>query len=368
MINYPEGIRSRNIDGINGLNMHILEAGYDTSDRPLILLLHGFPELAFSWRKVIKPLADKGFHVVAPDLRGYGKTLGGNSNYDGDISQYEMSNLVIDVISLVYALDKNSVHCLIGHDFGSILAAHSSLIRPDVFKKLILMSAPFEGTSKIENNLEDKKSNIHKELAALAKPRKHYQWYYSEKFANDDMMKCEQGLKSFFRAYYHVKSADWKQNNPYKLNSWSAIELAKLPGYYIMDYNLNMAQQVNIDMPKEEEIKSCKWLPNDELDYYVKNFTETTFQGGLNYYRCMTNDLSRNKLRLYSDMRISVPSIFIAGKSDWGIYQKPGAFENMQKSILSNMLGTYLINGAGHWVQQEKPTEVLNVFYDFISR
>ena len=83
---YPEGIRSRNIENVNGLNMHILEAGYENIKNPLIILLHGFPELAFSWRKVIKPLADKGYYVVAPDLRGYGMTTGGLNTFSGDIS------------------------------------------------------------------------------------------------------------------------------------------------------------------------------------------------------------------------------------------------------------------------------------------
>ena len=367
MVKYPDGVRSRNIANINGLSMHILEAGYETNDKPLILLLHGFPELAYSWRKIIKPLSDKGFHVVAPDLRGYGKTIGGNIDYDGDISEYEMLNLITDLITLVYALNKNSVHCLIGHDFGSILAAHTSLIRPDIFHSVILMSAPFEGTSKIDIQKDIKQTNIHEDLRLLSNPRKHYQWYYSEKRANDDMINCKQGLKNFLRAYYHVKSADWLKNKPHNLKEWSASELSKLPGYYIMDYDLNMAEQVNIDMPSKDEVKSCLWLTDAELDYYSNTFSKTSFQGGLNYYRCMTDDKVRNKLRLYSNMTISVPSLFIAGKSDWGIYQKPGALENMKNKATSNFLGAHFIDGAGHWVQQEKPEEVLKLFYQFIS-
>ena len=361
-----KGIRARNIKNINGLDMHILEAGYESPDKPLILLLHGFPELAFSWRKIIRPLADNGFYVVAPDLRGYGKTIGGKNNYKGDISEYEMSNLVIDVMSLVFSLGKKSVHCLIGHDFGSILAAHSVLIRPDIFKSVILMSAPFEGTNKIEIGKKVDKVDIHKDLASLSRPRKHYQWYYSEIYANDDMMNCSQGLKNFLRAYYHVKSGDWKNNKPYKLSSWSASELEKLPEYYIMDYELTMAEQVNINMPSDQEIKSCLWLTNDELEYYVDSFNKTSFQGGLNYYRCMTSDLNK-KLRLYSDLKILVPSIFIAGKLDWGIYQKPDAFENMQKSATTNMLGCFFVDNAGHWVQQEQPDEVIKLVLNFNS-
>jgi len=364
---YPEGIRSRNIENVNGLNMHILEAGYENIKNPLIILLHGFPELAFSWRKVIKPLADKGYYVVAPDLRGYGMTTGGLNTFSGDISEYEISNLVIDILSLVNSLERNSVHCLIGHDFGSVLAAHCALIRSDIFKSVILMSAPFDGVAKIELQTSQPSNNIHTELASLSRPRKHYQWYYSEESANNDMMLCKQGLQNFLRAYYHVKSADWKENNPHKLIDWSAKELEKLPGYYVMDYDLTMAEQVNKDMPSQKEIDNCVWLTDMELAFYVKTFNKTSFQGGLNYYRCMTDNKVRNKLKLFSDLKITVPSMYIAGISDWGIYQKPEAIENMQNYATTSMRGCHFIDGAGHWVQQEKPEEVLYLFKNFLK-
>src|SRR5205809_405795 len=92
----PQGIRSRFVGGINGLTMHILEAGFAAKGRPCILLLHGFPELAYSWRKVMLPLAAAGYHVVAPDQRGYGRTTGWDSNYDGDLSAFRVLNIVRD--------------------------------------------------------------------------------------------------------------------------------------------------------------------------------------------------------------------------------------------------------------------------------
>ena len=122
----PGGIRSRFLDGINGLRMHILEAGYETNDRPLILLLHGFPELAYSWRKIMVPLAEAGYHVVAPDQRGYGRTAGHASCYDVDLSEFGMINLSDDVVGLVNALGHNEVALLVGHDFGSPLATACS--------------------------------------------------------------------------------------------------------------------------------------------------------------------------------------------------------------------------------------------------
>ena len=103
-INLPAGIRSRFVPEINGLNVHILEAGFETPSRPLVLLLHGFPELAYSWRKVMLPLAQAGFHVVAPDQRGYGRTTGWDNRYDGDLSSFRLLNLVRDQVGLVAAL------------------------------------------------------------------------------------------------------------------------------------------------------------------------------------------------------------------------------------------------------------------------
>src|SRR3569832_2922327 len=141
----PASVRSRYVDGINGLRMHVLEAGFETKDRPCLLLLHGFPELAFSWRKVMPALAAAGYHVIAPDQRGYGRTTGWDADYDGDLAGFRMINLVRDVLALVAALGCREVHAVVGHDFGSPVAAYCALLRPDVFRRVALMSAPFAG-------------------------------------------------------------------------------------------------------------------------------------------------------------------------------------------------------------------------------
>ena len=119
----PEGVRSRFVDGVNGLRMHVLEAGHDAPGRPLLLLLHGFPELAYSWRRLMRPLADAGWHVVAPDQRGYGRTTGWDGRYEADLSAYRMLNLVRDAMGLVAALGYRRVDAVVGHDFGSPVAA-----------------------------------------------------------------------------------------------------------------------------------------------------------------------------------------------------------------------------------------------------
>src|SRR3954464_1935939 len=141
----PPAIRSRYVENINGLRMHVLEAGYETKGRRCVLLLHGFPELAFSWRKVMPNLAEAGYHVIAPDQRGYGRTTGWDADYDGDLGSFRLLNMVRDALGLVVAFGYRSVDAVVGHDAGSWGAAWCALVRPDVFRAVALMSAPFAG-------------------------------------------------------------------------------------------------------------------------------------------------------------------------------------------------------------------------------
>src|ERR1041384_8823874 len=128
----PASIRSRSVENSNGLSVHVLEAGFETPNRPCLLLLHGFPELAFSWRKVMPALAAAGYHVIAPDQRGYGRTTGWDANYDGDLASFRLTNLVRDALGLVSAFGYKSVDAVFAHDFGSSVAAWCAPLPPDV--------------------------------------------------------------------------------------------------------------------------------------------------------------------------------------------------------------------------------------------
>jgi pimeloyl-ACP methyl ester carboxylesterase len=370
----PAGIRSRFVENINGLRMHVLEAGFGSQGRPCVLLLHGFPELAFSWRKVMPALAAAGYHVIAPDQRGYGRTTGWDADYDGDLNSFRLLNLVRDALGLVSAFGYAHVDAVVGHDFGSSVAAWCALVRPDVFRSVALMSAPFAGPPPLPFNTADAPAQtkpedpVHRELAALPRPRKHYQWYYSTRPANADMQHAPQGVHDFLRAYYHHKSADWKDNKPYKLEGWTAIELAKLPTYYVMDLARDMAETVAEEMPSAAAIEVNTWLPDRELSFYSAEYGRTGFQGGLQWYRCGTSGGFAAELETYSGRSIDVPSCFISGKQDWGIYQRPGVFEAMQKTACTRMIGCHLVDGAGHWVQQEQPAEVSRLLLQFLQR
>ena len=369
----PSTIRSRYVEGINGLRMHVLEAGFETSGRPCLLLLHGFPELAFSWRKVMPVLAAAGYHVIAPDQRGYGRTSGWDANYDGDLASFRLTNLVRDALGLVSAFGYTSVDAVVGHDFGSSVAAWCALIRPDVFRSVAMMSAPFAGPPKLAFNTVHAPAKppaedpVHRELAALPRPRKHYQWYYSTREANADMQHAPQGVHDFLRGYYHHKSADWKGNLPTQLQSWSASELAKLPTYYVMDLAKGMAATVAEEMPSANAIAANIWLPDSELAFYSGEYARTGFQGGLQWYRCGTSGAFTAELQTWSGRSIDIPSAFISGKQDWGTHQRPGVFDAMQTKACTNLIGCDLIDGAGHWVQQEQPAEVSRLLLAFLQ-
>src|ERR1700723_2969246 len=369
----PSSIRSRTIEGINGLTMHVLESGFESQNRPCVLLLHGFPELAFSWRKVMPALAEAGYHVLAPDQRGYGRTTGWDAGFDGDLAPFRLTNLVRDALGLVSAFGHRSVAAVVGHDFGSPVAAWCALVRPDVFQSVVLMSAPFAGPPRLAFDTADKpaipkpEDPVHRELAALPRPRNHYHWYYSTREANADMQRAPQGVHDFLRGYYHHKSADCKANQPYPLQAWTASELAKLPTYYVMDLACTMAETVAAEMPSPAEIAANTWLPDRELSFYSAEYARTGFQGGLQWYRCGTSGAFTSELETWSGRSIDVPSCFISGQQDWGTYQRPGMFEAMQQTACTRMSDVHLVEGAGHWVQQEQPGEVSRLLLQFFS-
>ena len=370
----PPGVRSRFVDGVNGLRVHVLEAGFETAGRPGVVLLHGYPELAYSWRKIMGPLASAGYHVFAPDVRGYGRTMPSPVNYTDDLRPFGTVNKIKDTLALVSAMGYRSVS-VIGHDQGSPLAGWCALARPDVFRAVAMMSAPFGGAPTLPFNTANtpraasaappSADAIYDDLARLSPPRKHYQRYYQTREANENMWHARQGLQAFLRAYYYMKSADWKGNDPHPLAARSAAEWAKLPRYYVMDLDKGMAEQVAAEMPSPAEIAACKWLPDSELRVYTEEYGRTGFQGGLNGYRGSPGDVD---LQLFAGKTLDVPSTFMGGKKDWGVYQNPGALDRLEKTVTTKYQGTHLVDGAGHWVQQEQPEALSRLLIEFLKK
>jgi pimeloyl-ACP methyl ester carboxylesterase len=375
----PSGIRSRVVNNNNGLMVHVLEAGFESTGRPCLLLLHGFPELAYSWRKVMLPLAQAGYHVIAPDQRGYGRTTGWDGSFDADPDPFRILNMVRDATGLVYALGYRSVAAVAGHDAGSPVASWCALIRPDVFRSVALLSSPFPGPPAIPFDTANGAAppraaptddELDAELARLPRPRKYYHNHQRTRGANDDMLHAPQGLHAFFRAYYHYKSADWKGNKPHPLKGRTAEEMAKIPTYYVMDKDKGMAETVAAEMPSAVEIAACQWLTDAEVGVYATEYARTGFTGALQGYRVRrgTDPKTLAELRTFAGRTIDVPACFIAGKSDWGSYQTPGVFEAMQTPrVCTQWRGAQLVDGAGHWVQQEQPEEVVKLLVQFVK-
>lgn len=364
----PDGIRSRQIASGTGLNLHILEAGHSGRARPCVVLLHGFPELAYTWRNQLLPLAQAGFHAVAPDLRGYGRSVARAVVYGDDLLPYSMLNRVSDVLGLARALGYAEVAAVVGHDWGGPTAQWCARLRPDVFRSVVSMSTPFLPAPELPlgaSPVSGSEPDIDDELAALARPRKHYFSYSATDRANEDMWRAPQGVHDLLRAMYFFKSADWEGNKPFPLTSWKASELAKMPEYYIMDAQKSIAETMGEHMPSKAYIDDCKWMAEKDLRIYSTEFSRTGFQGGLNYYRVGNDPRFSSELKAFSGRTIDVPACYIGGSRDWATYQSPGAFENM-RSVCTQLLGVHLVDHAGHSLAEERPEQVNEKLLEFL--
>jgi len=367
----PAGIRSRLVDNNNGVTIHILEAGFEPPVKPCVVLLHGFPELAYTWRNQLLPIAHAGFHVIAPDARGYGRSTSTPVTFEDPVLPYSMLNRVGDVLGLVRALGYERVAAVVGHDWGGPTAQWCARLRPDVFLSVVSVSTPFMGDSDLPLGTADNRVkpspevDIEKNLAALPRPRKHYAWYYATEQANEDMWHAPQGVHDLLREYYYFKSADWKGNRPFALKGWTASELAKMPTYYIMDLDKGVAATVAEHKPSPAYVAACKWMTETDLEVYSREFQRTGFQGGLNYYRIDGVFSPDSGLNALSGKTIDVPACYIGGSNEWAVYQSPGAFETMH-SACTRLNGVHLVKAAGHSIVEEQPEQVTTLLLNFL--
>ncbi|KAJ3842305.1 alpha/beta-hydrolase [Lentinula raphanica] len=373
---------------VKDLDVYYLQAlppSHPSSQPPLVILLHGFPELAYSWRKVMIPLSQAGYNVIAPDQRGYGRTTVHDSSgaalkpvvFEDDLAPFRMFNLVTDIVLLVEAMKYQSVAAVVGHDFGSMVAGYCALIRPDLFKSVVIMSAPFLGVPSFRHlpSSGNRASavawpTVMKQLTELDPPRKHYTMYLSTANANTDMLQSPQGLRTFLNDYFYAKSAAWSGNNPHPLPAASATHLATLPYYYIMLLEQTMPMAI-LDAANEGTRSALQeWLSDEDLSYYTSEFSRTGFQGGLNWYRCMTDTKWTTDMQIFTGKRVTVPAMFLSGSKDWGVYQTPGALERMKEYVCESMdeEDVVLLPDIGHWVQQEQSEAVASELLRFLSK
>ena len=358
----------KTIKNINGLDISI---NYSTSNKRMaekkkyILLLHGFPELGFSFRYLIKILSSKGYFCIAPDQRGYGYTKF-KTKKEENLQRFSVLNLAKDMYLLLKELKIDKVD-IIGHDFGSYVSCYLTMLYPKIINSLVIMSMPFSGPpEKNKSNLLNM-IKVNKDLGRLNPKRKHYQSYFCNVSAAKNMYNCKQGIFEFLRGYYYFKSHNYIKNKPHRLKNNSAREFSKLPEYYIMNKNMGMAETIKKYMPDKKQLLNCQlWLTDKDLKYYSKAFQNAGFKNPLKWYKMMLSQDDRNNiLKENLPNTLNVPAIFIAGIADWGIYQSPGTLEKMNIKFFSNFFGIKLIKDAGHWVQQENPNDVAETLLNF---
>lgn len=311
----------------NGIQMHIAEQG----EGPLIVLCHGFPESWYSWRNQIPALAEAGYHVVAPDQRGYGKT-----DKPHAIEEYNIFKLTGDIIGLVKALDKKEA-IIIGHDWGAPVAWTCCLLRPDLFKGLALLSVPYSPR---------RDGSIPPIEAAKAAGREDGREFYQVTFQDPSRTEAifDQNPRNFLTAALIGASGDAPQGRSW--NPWANPT----------------RQPTEPRSPAPQQLPN--WLTASDLDFYTGQFEQSGFRGGLNWYRNI--DFNWLHTAFLIDAKISQPTLFIAGEHDGVLKFMGGAFEQLEENV-PRLSKKVLIPGEGHWIQQESAQEVNRLILEFLN-
>ena len=296
----------------NGIMLNIAEQKPATP-KSLVVLLHGFPESWYSWRHQFQPLADAGYHVVAPDMRGYG-----DSDKPIEIEAYNQFEVRKDIVGLVGALGYEQA-VVIGHDWGAPTAWACALHEPDVFNAVGALSVPFSPRSDSPPLATIKK---------IFEGRFFYQLYFQQPGVAE--AEFEADVRTSLKKFYHMAS-----------------------GQMNAEFLTEKSPDADLLSDFEEPSATGDWLSESDLDFYTSEFARSGFRGPLNYYRNM--DLS---WELTKDARrtIDQPALFLAGDKDGVIAMAGPALENMPNHV-TDLRVKKLIPGIGHWTQQEAPTE-----------
>ena len=304
----------------NGINMHIAEAG----EGPLVLLLHGFPELWYSWRHQLPALAEAGYHAVAPDVRGYGQ-----SDAPQPIEAYAMKQHVADAVGILDALGEETA-VIVGHDWGAPMAWNSAFLHPERYRAVVGLSVPF---------LQRSPAPPTQLFKQIFQDNFFYMLYFQEPGVAEAELEADP--RRSMRIFLYAASGD--DTLP------GSASPAKKKGAGFLD-----------GMPDTETLP--RWLTPPDLDYFAKEFERTGFRGGLNRYRNMDRDWE--ELPQLAGAQIKQPALFVAGARD-GVL----AFTNLDtmKANVPNLREAIVLPDAGHWTQQERPAEVNKALIAFLS-
>ncbi|MGE0683414.1 MAG: alpha/beta fold hydrolase [Candidatus Binatia bacterium] len=309
----------------NSIRMHIAEQG----DGPLVVLCHGWPESWYSWRHQLQALADAGYHVVAPDQRGYGQT-----DQPEAIEAYHILNLTADIVGLVQALGEEKA-AVVGHDWGAPVAWHCALLRPDMFHSLALLSVPYRRRAWTDIRPTDA-------MKQLEGDQHHfYQRYFQEPGKVEKELEAD--IRKSVLGFLYSASGD-----PPPAERWRFL--------------FNKEEQLLDTLTIPSTLPS--WLTEADLNFFAQEFTRTGFRGGLNWYRNI--DRMWELTRFLTGAKIHQPSLFVAGEVDGVITMARQAFDSLEEAML-NLRKKVLLPGAGHWIQQERPAEVNQLLLEFLS-
>ena len=323
-MNIDPNITWRDIQA-NGITLHIAEMGQG----PLLLLCHGWPEMAYSWRHQIPALAAAGYRVVAPDMRGYGR-----SSAPAAIADYAITDLVGDMVALVAALGETRA-AVVGHDWGAMVAWSCVLMRPDLFQAVAALSVPFRA-----------RHPSTPPLALLrADGREDFYWFYFNREGVPEA-EFERDIPAAMRRVLVSGSGDAGEGR--------ALGLMVQPGGGFLDG----VEDPGAALPA--------WLSAADIEVYAEGFRRSGFRGGFNWYR----NLDRNWVLTapLQGAKIQPPALFVAGTRDGVIASKMGRkhLEQMDAWV-PQLRAKVLIDGGGHWIQQERPAEVNAALQRFLA-
>jgi pimeloyl-ACP methyl ester carboxylesterase len=299
---------------VNGIEMHVAECG----NGPLVLMCHGWPELWYSWRHQLRALAAAGFRAVAPDMRGFGGT-----SAPQDIAAYTILHLAGDMVALVQALGATRA-VIVGHDWGAPVAWHAALMRPDIFTAVAGLSVPH------------RRRGLAPPLETLrAAGKSDYYWVYFQ----------EPGLAE----------AEFERDARHAIRRILYIGSGDTPREHKMSFYVD--PQKGFLGPSIDPAALPSWLTEADIDVLAAAYRRTGFRGGLNWYRNI--DRNWELTAPWAGAIIRQPALFIAGTRDAVITGSLGqrALDELT-SVVPNLTQTILIEGAGHWIQQERPDEV----------
>lgn len=304
----------------NGIDLFVLEQG----EGPLVVLCHGWPELSYSWRHQIPALAEAGFHVVAPDMRGFGR-----SGAPLDVSAYTIFHTVGDMVALVAALGEKQA-AIVGQDWGAPVAWHAAMFRPDIFTKVAGLSVPPPSRGR-GRPLDTLRAN---------------------------------GITNFYWQYFQPEGvAETELERDVALTMRTVLAgrgFSDPSAHQFIEEGKGFLGDGNRDLPLPN------WLTEADLAYFAEIYAKAGFRGGLNWYRNI--DRNWELTAPWQGAQIHQPSLFIAGSRDGVITGLIGSRQVEQLDrVLPNLRQKLIIDGAGHWVQQERPEEVNAALIAFLK-